>query len=227
MSTAHFRSRPNYRQPASGMELIPERLVPGRRSVIAGGSVRDSESWKTLERTVVRRSMLPLASKQLWRIEQGVVRTLAHSGSDEMAMVLGFWGEGSVVGLPLAGDVALQVECLTKVKAALVTTEIFADPQVLLSHLQQQSRLMAILRRGRMGDRLLEFLTWFAQEFGYSTHQGWSVPSLLTHQELAETLNCSRVTVTRLLNTAVKEGKVLRSRGELIIPAEGALRTGC
>ena len=221
MSTVYFRSRPYSRPPVSGLELVPERLVSRSatpRSPITQLPMREQHVRKTLERRFVRRSILPLTADQLWRIDHGVVRTLAHSGDDEGAMVLGFWGPGSVVGLPLAGEVALQVECLTKVQVSLVAMEHLADPELLLSHLRQQNRLMAILRLSRMGDRLLAFLLWFAQEFGYSTAQGWSVPPLLTHQELAETLNCSRVTVTRLLNGAVKDGMVLRSRGELIIP---------
>ncbi|MEM1425659.1 MAG: helix-turn-helix domain-containing protein [Cyanobacteria bacterium P01_H01_bin.130] len=125
------------------------------------------------------------------------------------------------MGLPLAGDVALQVECLTRVRAALVTTEVLEDPHILLAHLRQQNRLMTILRRGRIGDRLQDFLEWFAQEFGYSTSEGWVVPPLLTHQEIAETLHCSRVTVTRLLNAAVKNGRILRSHGELVLLPQG------
>ena len=218
MTPAPFQLRSKYPVLASNLELVPDRSVAINRSAIAPVSRRETRMRQPFQRTFVRRSMLPLAADQLWCIEQGVVRTLAYSDRDGMPMVLGFWGEGSVVGLPLAGDVALQVECLTKVRASLVATDIFADPQVLLSHLQQQNKLMWILRRGRISDRLLDFLLWFAQKFGYSNPQGWCVPSLLTHQELAETLNCSRVTVTRLLNEAVKNGQLVRSHGDLMIP---------
>ena len=57
-----------------------------------------------------------------------------------------------------------------------------------------------------MLERLTQLLHWLAQRFGQPVPQGQLFDPLFTHQQLAEILGISRVTVTRALNRLEQDG---------------------
>ncbi|NES93937.1 MAG: Crp/Fnr family transcriptional regulator [Desertifilum sp. SIO1I2] len=158
-------------------------------------------------RSFKRREALPLGKNALWQIQRGAVRAFTFA-EDGTLIALGFWGSGDIVGLPLAQIQPYEVECLTDVNArALPLSEIENLTQVMLAHLHQTQELLRI-RHGQIYDRLQQFLGWLADKFGCECDRGQLIQLRLTHQDIAEVLGTTRVTVTRLMSQLEQEGTI-------------------
>ncbi|PZD73061.1 Regulatory protein CysR [Acaryochloris thomasi RCC1774] len=163
-----------------------------------------------------RRSFIPTLPHQLWQIEQGFVRTLTWDENGNVS-TLGIWGPGDVVGLPLTQVEPYYAVCLGPVEAKLLANRCHWSMEAMLCHIQQTEALLQITRGKRICDRLQQLLIWLAQRFGYQTEQGQVTELQITHQEIAETLGTSRVTITRLLKVLEQEGFMRRSRKRYLL----------
>ncbi|WP_422641095.1 Crp/Fnr family transcriptional regulator [Tolypothrix tenuis] len=169
------------------------------------------------QRLFARRQVIPPRNEVLWRIERGAVRTLTWS-EDGTFITLGYWGPGDIVGYPLSKVKPYQIESLTSVEVSVVPPHIwYQDIDALLSHIQQAEELLSIVHRKPMSLRLWQFLVWLSEKFGCDVEQGKLLDINVTHQEIAEVLNTTRVTVTRLLQQFEEEGKLLRSKRQIIL----------
>jgi CRP-like cAMP-binding protein len=94
----------------------------------------------------------------------------------------------------------------------------------LLSHIQQAEELLSIVHRKPIYLRLWQFLVWLSEKFGREVEQGKLIDLNVTHQEIAEVLNTTRVTVTRLLQQFEEQGKMLRYKRRIVLcfPNQGA-----
>ena len=174
-----------------------------------------AQSERQIQRIFKKRECIPL-NGMLWRIEMGMVRTLTLA-EDGTIVSLGFWGVKDVIGQPLACIQPYQIECLTKVKAiALKPDDCWDLHQVMLSHIHQMQELLRV-RHGLIQQRLLQFLNWLANKFGFRVEQGRLIPLRLTHQDLAEVLGTTRVTVTRLLQQLQRQGIINQSNHQIIL----------
>lgn len=145
----------------------------------------------------------------LWQIETGVVRTLTFTNNGE-AIPLGLWSEGDLVGQPLIHSNPCQIECLVDVKAHYVDfRQVKSLNKVMLSHIYQMENLLQI-RSGHVPQRLWQLLQWLAHKFGSETHQGHLIELRLTHQDIADLIGTTRVTVTRLIHQFEQEGAISR-----------------
>jgi len=164
-----------------------------------------------------RQDLIPLHANLLWKIEQGAVRTLTWSAEGEM-ITLGIWGPGDVVGQPLSSLDPYQIECITAVEATILPDSVWSQMlNAILLHAQQEEEFLKIVHCQSIEQRLLQFLAWLGQKFGHEGKQGQIIQLRLTHQEIAETLNTSRVTVTRLLNQLEQQGTIQRSGRQWIL----------
>lgn len=164
-----------------------------------------------------RRSVLPLGRDYLWQIETGVVRTSTWF-EDGTIVTLGLWGAGDVVGRVLSQEDPYQIECLTPVEATLLPLDRWHQVnEALILHIQQFQEFVKILHRRSVDAALLELLTWLAKKFGHEVEQGQLIELGLTHQEIAEILGITRVTVTRLLNDFEKRGIIERLPQKFIV----------
>lgn len=165
-----------------------------------------------------RHDLLPLQEDFLWRIEWGVVRSLTWSEDGTLA-TLGYWGVGDVVGQPLSRLRPYQVECLTCVEAISIPEQhwylVFDS---IVSHAQQSEELLNIVRHQRVCERLHQLLLWLASKFGRPVPSGKLIDLRLTHQEIAELIGTTRVTVTRLLKELEAEERIMRRSQRYIIP---------
>lgn len=82
---------------------------------------------------------------------------------------------------------------------------------------RKSKELLSILHQHCIYERLLRLLEWLSRHFGKTIPQGTLLNLRLTHQDIAETLGTSRVTVTRLINQLEREGKIQRSHRHLIL----------
>lgn len=143
------------------------------------------------------RSIIPLAYNCAWRIETGVLRSITWL-QDGTVVALGLWGAGDVIDRTLASE-SVQIECLTKVEAILLT-EWQQEPAVLLAYIRQLEALAAIRSHKKVDAMLLQLLNWLADKFGREVEAGRLINLRLTHQDIAELLGTTRVTITRTLS---------------------------
>lgn len=170
-------------------------------------------------RTFKRRELLPLEANRLWQIRSGAVRllTLAEDGTP---ITLGFWGNGDLTGQPLIYVESGDIECLTEVKATPLSPEqCWNFQQVMRSHLQQMQELIQ-LRQGQIPQRLSMLLHWLSLKFGRPVDQGRLIQLRLTHQDIADTIGTTRVTVTRLMQELERSGQIGYSPKNYVILPE-------
>jgi CRP-like cAMP-binding protein len=156
------------------------------------------------------RSPLPLRRDALWQIQSGAVRTFTWLEDGNLA-TLGIWGTGDVVSHLLSPANPYEIECLTPVEATLFPLTDY--PQVneaLIRHVRELQKFLEILHIRPLEVSLVYLLTWLAKKFGREVDKGKLIDLRLTHQELAEMLGTSRVTVTRSLNVFEQQGIIER-----------------
>ncbi|TAE61281.1 MAG: Crp/Fnr family transcriptional regulator [Nostocales cyanobacterium] len=163
------------------------------------------------------KSVIPVSSDVLWRIERGIVRTLTWD-EEGTFITLGYWGMGDVVGYALSKVKPYQIECLTSVEATIIPPHLWHEEiKALLSHIQQGEELLSILHQKPTSLKLWHFLLWLSEKFGRDLEQGRLIDINITHQDISEVLNTTRVTVTRLLQRFEAEGKILRHKRSIVM----------
>ncbi|MHC5671423.1 Crp/Fnr family transcriptional regulator [Nostoc sp.] len=183
-------------------------------SAVSNGSAL---SGQLPQQIFTRREVIPLQNDVLWRIDHGAVRTLTWS-EDGTFITLGYWGLGDLIGYPLSKVKPYQIECLTGVEISIVPPHLWhQDINALLSHIQQAEDLLSIVHRKPISLRLWQFLVWLSEKFGRDVDKGKLIDLNVTHQDIAEVLNTTRVTVTRLLQQLESEGTVLRHKRRIIL----------
>lgn len=168
-------------------------------------------------RVLKRNQLIPSYCDLLWRIEQGVVRTTTVT-EDGLLIILGYWGMGDIVGHAMSQLYAYQIECLTEVEVSLLPQAQWSQAiDALLGHIQQVQELLRIIHQHPIQRRLWQFLTFLAGKFPVEVEQGVLINLNISHQAIAETINATRVTVTRLLQMFEHEGRILRQQRQLIL----------
>lgn len=164
-----------------------------------------------------RREFLPPKHDALWLIEAGVVRSLTIS-EDGNYHTLGIWGAGDVVGKVLSKTPSYQIESLTPVEATLLPKHRWHEvTEAMILHIQQSGELMEILHCRQAESAVLQLFTWLAKRFGQEVEQGRLIDLRLTHQDIAELVGLTRVTVTRLLGDLEKQGIIQRQARQFIV----------
>jgi CRP-like cAMP-binding protein len=184
-------------------------LLPG--SVIA--------SSRPYLKSFKRRSCLPVERDYVWAIEDGFVRTITWL-EDGTITTLGLWGPGEFVGRIFSNITPLEIQCLSSVAAKPINIqENPFDTNQLLVYLQYVEELMVIRSHLSTETRLLKLLSWLMQRYGTTEGDNNKILDLgLSHQDLAETIGTTRVTVTRLLGQLEEGGIVERlSKKRLVI----------
>jgi CRP-like cAMP-binding protein len=169
-----------------------------------------------LVQTFKRRDILPLEVNRLWQIQSGAVRLLTLS-EEGTPITLGFWESGDLTGQPLICIQPSEIECLTKVQAVPLSPEqCWNFQQVMRSHLHQMQELIRF-RQGQVLQRLQRLLDWLALKFGRPIEQGRLIQLRLTHQDMADAIGTTRVTVTRLMQGLERNGAIGYSKENYVI----------
>lgn len=164
-----------------------------------------------------RRSFLPLRHDSLWLIETGVVRTLTVL-EDGTPVTSGLWSTGDIVGRVLSQADPYQIECVTPVEATLVLeSNWYKATEAMILHIQRSQEFIEILHCRQAEATLLRLFSWLAKRFGQAVEQGQLIDLRLTHQDIADLIGLTRVTVTRLLNDFERQGIIQRSRQQFIV----------
>ncbi|HHP7231758.1 MAG TPA: Crp/Fnr family transcriptional regulator [Xenococcaceae cyanobacterium] len=146
------------------------------------------------------REFITLQPESLWLIKRGAVKTLTWNETGAIS-ILGYWGAGDVIGLPLSKVEPYEAKCLTCVEAVYIPWHQGNHLVEAISRcMQQTEELLRIVRIDTVYQRTYQLLVWLAQKFGRQVVQGTLIDIRLTHQELADIIGSTRVTVTRVLN---------------------------
>ncbi|HYW19126.1 MAG TPA: Crp/Fnr family transcriptional regulator [Nodularia sp. (in: cyanobacteria)] len=166
------------------------------------------------------RSILPRNNDYLWKIEQGVVRIVTWH-EDGTIVTLGLWGAGGIIGTPLSKTEPYQIECLTKVELSALEIQDSSELlQILRLHLQQTEELMVIRSHKTVEIMVAKLLEWLANRFGREVQEGRLIDLRLTHQDIAEIIGSTRVTITRVLQKLEEQGFIQRLRLHRIVLRE-------
>lgn len=156
-------------------------------------------------RTFYRHQTVAVKAGCLWQVNEGYFRTMTLTESGDIK-TLGIWGAGDAIGLPFRRNYPFQIECLTTSKATLIQDQSVFGGQWLVSYLQQTESLLTIQYQNLVRDRLVLLLEWLGDRFGYQCERGTTIALRMTHQELSEAINSTRVTVTRVLKELEDDG---------------------
>lgn len=170
---------------------------------------------------------IPMEAQDLWIVCRGIVQlgTLFPSGDEA---VLGFVYPAMPFGLPLTQLDPYEAVALTDVVLMrLNQVELESSPllaqgvlQQLSRRLQQTEAILAMISQRRVYDRLLQLLLMLKQEVGQVTPDGVRLEVRLTHQQLANLLGTTRVTITRLLGLLRQEGRLSIDRTRHFVIAD-------
>ena len=170
-----------------------------------------------------RRSFLPLRQDSIWLLQTGVVRTLTIL-EDGTAVTLGLWGKGDIVGKPLSQANPYQIESLTPVEATLIHKQNWHEvTDAMLLHMQRSEKFIEILHYRHAESKLLQLFGWLAKRFGYQDLLGQQRIDLrLTHQDIADLVGLTRVTVTRLMKVFERQGIIQRQERQFVVMQDQA-----
>ncbi|MER3435779.1 MAG: transcriptional regulator [Leptolyngbya sp. ERB_1_1] len=157
--------------------------------------------------------IIPLRPDELWVVCRGVVvlNTLHPTGDEAL---LGVATPSMPFGLPLTWISPYQAISLTDVDLLPLTLlEVERSPalcQGLFRHLsrrlQQAEAFLALSGCRRVEERLKQLLILLQHEVGQPVQNGTRIHVRLTHQQLANAIGTTRVTVTRLIGQLKQEG---------------------
>jgi CRP-like cAMP-binding protein len=161
--------------------------------------------------------LIALENDYYWLLQEGAVKTCTWTGEGN-AITLGYWGVNDLIGQPLSLVYPYQVKCLTQVKAEHIaigqTGKII---HLIQRHIQQTEEILYILRSDKAHQRLCRILIWLGQKFGQEVEIGKLIDLRITHQDLAELVGTTRVTITKLINQLEQEHFLSRPQRNTII----------
>ena len=173
---------------------------------------------------------IPTVSQGVWRVSQGIVQlsTLYPNGEEGL---LGWVGPSMCFSLWLSSLPSYQAKAVSDVYLMWYSTaEIENSPHLakemlpqLTRRLRQVEAMLAIAGYRRVEERLRQLLLLLQEEMGQTVSEGTRIMVRLTHQDIANAINTSRVTVTRLLGKLKEKGFITFDDKRHLIVRHGQL----
>jgi CRP-like cAMP-binding protein len=158
-------------------------------------------------------SSVPLLKKNVWLVVRGMVSltTISYQGDE---LLVGLAGPNEPFGEPLSNLDTYEARALADCDLlCLSCDEVAQSPHLAVALLQglgaryrQSEALLALLGLRRIEDRVRGFLELLANDYGQPCAHGLRLDLRLTHQEIANALSTTRVTVTRALGSLREQG---------------------
>ncbi|MEL7084931.1 MAG: Crp/Fnr family transcriptional regulator [Cyanobacteria bacterium P01_A01_bin.3] len=159
-------------------------------------------------------SNIPLKSNEILIVCRGIVQlSVIHDSGDET--LLGLAGPTTPIGLPLTIVDPYQAVALTHVDVLRLSLSEVESNDILaaglcrqmMARLRQSEAWLALTGQRPVASRLSHLIDLLSDEFGQESEAGPTrITVRLTHQQLANAIGTTRVTVTRLLSNFRKEG---------------------
>jgi CRP-like cAMP-binding protein len=165
-------------------------------ALYSGGRLRSFTSGRRIS----------LSEDDVYIVAHGIVRiqTLQATGEES---ILGLIGPMMPVAQRFTLVDPYEVYALTHVDllhfrweevqaSAELTNELH---HAIIRRLRYTEMMLSLLSKQQILERLIGFFSFLSQEFGQPTPDGIRLEIQLTHQQIADALNTTRVTVTRLI----------------------------
>lgn len=171
-----------------------------------------------------RNEEIPLAPDGIWQVYRGVAQLSQISDWGE-SVLLGWATPSQFFGHWLSNSDTCQAKALSEVYLRWYPLkEIEASPALaqgilpqVVDRLHQTEALLAIASLRRVEDRLVSLFRLLQEILGEPTPDGIRIGVRLTHQELANAISTTRVTITRLLGEWQRLNKISFDRDRLLL----------
>ena len=158
---------------------------------------------------------LPLNGSSFWQVYRGVVQ-LYRVGSEGKETLLGWVTANHAFGAGIVEGDFYRAVALTEVYIRRYSTkESLANPalsRLLISELSyrliKSEQMVAINLIRRVEDRLKALINLLKDDLGHPRRGNIRLSARLTHQNLADAICTTRVTVTRILGNWQSEGLI-------------------
>lgn len=168
-------------------------------------------------RTFTSGELILLEPNVYWLLQQGIVKAFTWT-EEKLPITLGYWGVNDLLGQSLSLVDPYQVQCLTTVRASCIpVSQASRITNLILHQIRQTEELLYIMRTDKIYPRLRKILLWLSRKFGEEVEIGRAIALGLTHQDLAEIVGASRVTITKGINQLEQEGFLTRLERNTII----------
>lgn len=174
---------------------------------------------------------IPMVSQGVWQVCQGIVQlsTLYPNGEEAW---LGWAEPSTFFGNWFSLLQTYQATALCDVYLTWFSlAEIHSSPRLaqtilpqMVRRMRQVEALLAISGQRRVEERLQNLLLLMKREIGQPVEGGTRLGVRLTHQNLANAIGTTRVTVTRLLSKLKGEGAIIIDRDRHIILNEDSFK---
>ena len=156
-----------------------------------------------------------LSKSYLWLVVRGVIKVQTLTQDGELS-ILGLVSRDEVFGQPLSISDPYEAYALGNCDLLPISLiEIEQNPTLSISIFnalrktyQQTEMLLSIKAIRGMEDRIKSLFIFLAERYGRDYKDGIVIDIRLTHQEIANLLTTTRVTVTRIMS-GLKESKWL------------------
>jgi CRP-like cAMP-binding protein len=178
------------------------------------------------------RDEIPLLAEGFWQLTEGLVQLSVNFPDGEQG-ILGWVKPGGFFGEGLSRVQNQQAVAITNSRARWISMdELNNNPQLpqllvpqLIARLQQTEMLVSSLGRHKVEDRLQALFLLLKRDLGVPTSGGTRISHRLTHQQLANAIGTTRVTMTRLLGRLKAEGWLDIDSTRHIVLDEGKFST--
>ena len=158
-------------------------------------------------------SIIPLLTNSLWLVKRGMVK-LSSDTEDGDSLLLGLVGPEETFGASLTNVETFHAVTLNECELICFNLDDIASStdlsiimmRAIAARLRQSEALLSIVGQRRVEDRVRCFLQMLACDYGVVTTQGIRINVRLTHQDIANALSTTRVTVTRVIGQLKKQG---------------------
>lgn len=158
-------------------------------------------------------SRVPLLKHNFWLVVRGMVRLGAITIHGDETL-LGLAGPNEPFGDPLSAVLAYQATTLVDTDLlCLPANELRRQPRLASAMLEavvqryrQSQSLLALMALRRVEERVRGFLEMLVSDYGHPCDQGLRLHVRLTHQDIANAVGTTRVTVTRVIGQLRQEG---------------------
>ena len=183
----------------------------------------EGTNCKWQRKTFKRGNNIPLDVDFLYLIKEGAVKISTYDLSGKI-IILGYWGQGDIVGQSLTRIDPYEIECLTKVEVQCVPYHDWHLVAKEIRNCQQDAeQLLYVLGQSSVEEKLIELLIYLGRKFGHIQENGKAILLPLSHKALADFLGVTRVSITRSMNrlqskkfiTCPKRGSIILRTSEI------------
>lgn len=167
---------------------------------------------------------IPLVSQGVWQVNRGVIQLGKFNSHGEEILLgwvqpLNFFGSWltsiDTYQAKALSNVYLKWYALSEIQSSCSLSQMILNQVVI--RVRQTESLLAIAGIKRVEERLIELLKLLAQDMSESVDNGTRIVVRLTHQNIANAIGTTRVTVTRILGDFQRQGLISFDKARHII----------